>query len=162
VPDNVAHDDNRPLRVREFLERPTHVPRYLGRVEESLGSHVVPGSRRLVPETGRFESRRINRRTRVFAVGLHIGEQDDSPITNGASPGTVNQYAEYPGFQRRAALKPIQSLEYRDPRLLDNLLGGRLVPDKSPGKPQEARVIGLDEVAKGSFVPCAETGQERG
>ena len=77
----------------------------------------------------------------LVAVALQRRERDAAPFPDALGLGPVDEDAEDPGLERRAALEPVDPVEDAEPRLLDDVLGRFPRGHVGHRQPQQRRVV---------------------
>jgi hypothetical protein len=105
---------------------------------------------------GRQESRGLDRRTGGLGLEWHRPPLDSRP---GARH--VDDNAEHPGSERRAALEAIERAQHRQPRLLHDLFGDGAVRDVRQRESEHQAAPAVHELAEHLLLAAPERRHER-
>ena len=149
----VAERDHGPLGGRQRVHGLEQVLAQLGREQAGLGVAVEPGRgarpAAVGTERGRLDGRAV--------VALERGERDAAGVADGVGACAVDEDAEDPGAQGRAALEVVKSTDHGEPGLLNDLVGRRARAHERPRDASQRPVVPVDEGPEGSFVSGPQT-----
>ena len=161
---DVAHRDHDALRRRKLVDGGEHDVECLS-VGEGLVGEPLPVAGIGPPMAGEGiigapEALGID--GRLIALGRQRREGDGAGLAHPARLGGVDEDAQDPRSQRRAALEAVDALEDAEPGLLDDLLGDRPRVHVVPRDGEHRGVVAFDERLERALVSRAQAREELG
>ena len=110
---------------------------------------------------GRSETFRLDCWLTVWALDRETRERSTAPFAANPVQRCIDQDAEEPGLQSGPCFEPIDAAQHPEPRLLDYLLGDRVICDVSVRDPHHKRVIRIDDEIERRFITSTQRGEKR-
>src|SRR5713101_2157753 len=142
-------------RLLELLARlPAKEPMLRGGPEIARRACPVAGLGRVVRGPEAVRADRGLRRADV--IGAEAGERHRPPFACGAGLRTVDEDAEDPRLEGRAAFEGPYALDHAEPGVLHHLVRDSAIGDIEAGHAAEARVVLVDEARENRLVTLAK------
>ena len=156
-PDQVPHRDHRALLARQPVDGREQVRAQLAGEQARLRVAVEP-RRRARPASVGGERRRLHG---GLAVGLDRREGQAPGVADGPRAGAVDEDAEDPRPQRRAALEPVEPAHHAEPGLLHDVVDRRVRVQVAASHAPQGTVVPPDQRVEGLLVARAQAREQR-
>ena len=124
-----------------------------GIASQSAGAEIdAPSAEKAIGRDGGFVV--------TFVAGADRGEGNAALFAPGPRPGDVQEDAEEPGFERRAAFEAVDASHSAEPGFLHDLRRHFAVADEGTSDAQHGVVVAVHQGREGGFIAGADACRE--